>query len=125
MKCVVTGSAGFIGSHLCEELLRGGHQVTGIDTFIPYYPRAVKERNQAAILAHPNYRFQGLDLRTDALEDVVADAEVIFHLAAMPGLVRSWTDFEGYWTCNVLATQRLLEAIRGSAGSLRRLVYAS
>jgi nucleoside-diphosphate-sugar epimerase len=125
MRCVVTGSAGFIGSHLCEALLGCGHEVTGIDTFIPYYPRTVKERNQAGALTHPNYQFHGLDLRNEALEEVVADAEVIFHLAAMPGLVRSWTDLEGYWTCNVLATQRLLEAIRCSAGSLRRLVYAS
>jgi nucleoside-diphosphate-sugar epimerase len=124
MNCVVTGAAGFIGSHLCERLLAQGHAVTGLDAFIPYYPAPVKERNLAAALAQPAFRFQRLDLRSDPIEPVLADAEVIFHLAAMPGLVRSWTDFDGYAGCNVQATQRLLEACR-RAGRLRRLIYAS
>jgi nucleoside-diphosphate-sugar epimerase len=125
MKCVVTGAAGFIGSHLCEELLQGGHRVTGVDGFIPYYPRAVKERNLGEAKAHPRCTFQPLDLRHDPLDALVAGADVIFHLAAMPGLSRSWADFDGYWTCNVQATQRLLEAIRRAAPRLGRLVYAS
>jgi nucleoside-diphosphate-sugar epimerase len=125
MRCLVTGAAGFIGSHLCDELLRRGDEVAGLDAFIPYYPQAVKQRNLAGALEHPRFRFHRFDLRRDDLDDVVADAEVIFHLAAMPGLVQSWTDFEGYWTCNALATQRLLEAVRRSAASLRRLVFAS
>jgi nucleoside-diphosphate-sugar epimerase len=125
MKCVVTGAAGFIGSHLCERLLAAGHQVTGLDAFIPYYAPALKEANLVPAQAHPHYRLQRIDLRSDELEPLVSDAEVIFHLAAMPGLVRSWTDFEDYWTCNVLATQRLLEALRRSAQRLQRLVYAS
>jgi nucleoside-diphosphate-sugar epimerase len=111
MKCVVTGVAGFIGSHLCERLLAAGHAVTGLDALVPYYAPALKEANLAQALAHPQFSFQRLDLRSDQLDGAVADAEVIFHLAAMPGLVRSWTDFEGYWTCNVLATYRLLEAL--------------
>jgi nucleoside-diphosphate-sugar epimerase len=122
---VVTGAAGFIGSHLCEELLRQGHEVTGLDGFIPYYPRPVKERNLAEPLSRPGFRFFPLDLRQDSLDSAVAGAEVIFHLAAMPGLVQSWTDFDGYSTCNVQATQRLLEAIRRAASGLKRLVYAS
>jgi nucleoside-diphosphate-sugar epimerase len=122
---VVTGAAGFIGSHLCEELLGGGHQVTGIDCFVPYYPVAAKERNLAGLAPRSGFRFHRLDLRHDALDEALADAEVIFHLAAMPGLVKSWSDFEGYWTCNVLATQRLLEATRRAAGRLRRLIYVS
>jgi nucleoside-diphosphate-sugar epimerase len=125
MKCVVTGAAGFIGSHLCERLLAAGHDVTGLDAFIPYYSPVVKEANLAPARAHPRYHFRLIDMRAGELEPLVADAEVIFHLAAMPGLVRSWIDFEGYWTCNVLATQRLLEAVRGSASQLRRLIYAS
>src|SRR5262249_46482049 len=125
MKCVVTGAAGFIGSHLCDELLRRGHEVAGLDAFIPYYPQAVKERNLAGARGQPGFGFHALDLRHDPLDEQVADAEVIFHVAAMPGLPRSWTDFDGYWTCNVQATQRLLEAVRRSAGRLRRLVYAS
>jgi nucleoside-diphosphate-sugar epimerase len=125
MKCVVTGAAGFIGSFLCERLLAAGHDVTGVDGFIPYYSPARKRRNQAEALLHPRYDFHTLDLRTDLLEGVLSDAELVFHLAATPGLVQSWIDFEGYWTCNVLATQRLLEALRESGGPLRRLVYAS
>src|SRR5205085_5129742 len=93
--------------------------------FIPYYAPAAKERNIARALASPNYRLARLDLRFDALEEVVTGMDIIFHLAAMPGLVRSWSDFEGYWTCNVQATQRLLEATRRAAGRLRRLIYVS
>jgi nucleoside-diphosphate-sugar epimerase len=125
MKCVVTGAAGFIGSHLCERLLELGHDVLGLDGLIPYYAPETKQSNIAAALGHPAYRFVQVDLRRDALDSHVAHAEVIFHLAAMPGLAQSWTDFNGYWTCNVLATQRLLEAVRHSARRLRRFVYAS
>src|SRR5947209_6553526 len=125
MRCVVTGAAGFIGSHLCEALVERGHRVTGLDAYIPYYPREVKERNQAKLLAQPNFTFQTVDLRDGSLEGIVAEAEVIFHLAAMPGLPKSWTDFDGYWSCNVQATQRLLEAVRRAAPGLTRLVYAS
>jgi nucleoside-diphosphate-sugar epimerase len=125
MKCVVTGAAGFIGSHLCETLLRCGHQVVGVDAFTPYYSEAVKRRNLLGCLDHPSYHFAAVDLRSGPLDGLVADAEVVFHLAAMPGLERSWIDFDGYWSCNVLATQRLLEAVRRSAGRLRRLIYVS
>lgn len=125
MRCVVTGAAGFIGSHLCERLLRDGNEVVGIDAFFPSYPQSTKERNQATALAHENYRFHRLDLRHDPLDPLVVDAEAIFHLAALPGLMPSWTDFEAYWTCNVLATQRLLEAACRSVPRLRRFVYAS
>jgi nucleoside-diphosphate-sugar epimerase len=125
MNCVVTGAAGFIGSHLCEELLRCGHRVTGLDAFIPYYPAEVKQRNLAPFLEHPNLRFHRADLRGDAIDEWLSEAEVVFHLAAMPGLTRSWIDLEGYWTCNVLATQKLLEAAHRSAPRLQRIVHAS
>jgi len=124
MKCVVTGAAGFIGSHLCELLLRDGHEVVGLDAFIPYYPRSVKEHNLSEALTHKNFQFCEMDLRHDALDGQLLGADVIFHIAAMPGLAQSWTDFHGYWTCNVLATQRLVEAARGVQG-LRRFIYAS
>ncbi len=125
MKCLVTGAAGFIGSHLCERLLADGHEVTGLDALVPYYAPAIKERNVAALAAHPGDCFHRLDLRHDSLEGVVAGAEVIFHLAAMPGLTASWIDFDGYWTCNVQATQRLVEVVRRAAPALRRFIYAS
>ncbi len=57
MRCLVTGAAGFIGSHLAERLLREGHAVLGIDGFVPYYPRWIKEKNLAALLPHPRFRF--------------------------------------------------------------------
>ncbi len=125
MKCVVTGAAGFIGSHLCEELLRRGDQVVALDCFVPYYPRTLKERNLLTFSSHPNCRFRTLDLRADSLDDVLADTEVVFHLAAMPGLVRSWTDLNLYWSCNVQATERMLDTLRRNGRSLRRFLYAS
>jgi len=124
MKCLVTGAAGFIGSHLCEHLLKAGHTVLGLDAFIPFYPRAVKEANLSGFRGHPAFRFHPLDLRCDPLDDALAGVEAIFHLAAMPGLTRSWTDFDLYESCNVTGTQRLLEAVRGMP-TLRRFVCAS
>src|SRR5215467_8265026 len=121
MKCLVTGAAGFIGSHLCEHLLKAGHTVIGLDAFIPFYPRAVKEANLAGFRSHPAFRFHPLDLRCDPLDDALAGVEAVFHLAAMPGLTRSWTDFDLYESCNVTGTQRLLEAVRGMP-TLRRFV---
>lgn len=125
MKCVVTGAAGFIGSHLCEALLAAGHGVVGLDSFVPYYPREVKEKNLAAMLSNQRFSFHPLDLRTDPLADVVRGAEAVFHLAAMAGLKRSWADFDLYNSCNVIATSRLLDAVRQSGAALTRFVYGS
>ena len=125
MNCVVTGAAGFIGSHLCERLLNLGHSVAGLDAYTPYYARTIKEGNVTVARNHPRFRFFDLDLRHDPLEEVLDNADIIFHLAATPGLVQSWTNFDGYLTTNVVATQRLLEALRGSSARPRRLIYAS
>jgi nucleoside-diphosphate-sugar epimerase len=124
MQCLVTGAAGFIGSHLCERLLRDGHDVAGLDAFISYYPKPLKEANLMGLLTHPRFRFHPLDLRTDSLEQVLSGVEVIIHLAAMPGLVRSWTDFDLYNSCNLTATQRLVEAA-GNLPRLNRFIYGS
>ncbi len=124
MMCVVTGAAGFIGSHLCERLLADGHAVTGIDCFTAYYPRPVKERNLAGLLGRPTFSFREIDLSAGVPADVVAGAEWVFHLAAMPGLTRSWLDFDTYNRHNLTATHRLLEALKGSP-TLKRLIYAS
>jgi nucleoside-diphosphate-sugar epimerase len=124
MKCFVTGAAGFIGSHLCEQLLHGGHEVVGVDAFIPYYPRELKEANLAVARSHRHFEHHALDLRTVCLNELLQDVEVVFHLAAMAGLAKSWTEFDLYESCNVTATQRLLEACRGQS-RLRRFLYAS
>src|SRR3954470_12216113 len=124
MRCVVTGAAGFIGSHLCERLLADGHAVTGIDCFTPYYPRPVKERNLSAVLVKPHFTFHELDLSAGVPSEAVAGAEWVFHLAAMPGLTRSWLDFDTYNRHNLTATHRLLESLKGSP-TLKRMIYAS
>lgn len=123
MKCLVTGAAGFIGSHLCERLLRDGHSVYGIDCFVPYYPRIVKEQNLNAARTHKSFEFAEIDLRTDSLNDVMHGTDAVFHLAAMPGLPKSWTEFDLYQSCNFTATHRLLEA--SCLVNLRRFVYVS
>src|SRR5213078_2119187 len=93
-RVVVTGAAGFIGSHLCERLLRDGHEVVGVDAFIPLYDQAIKENNLAAARAHPHFTFRAMDLRTAPLDSCFDDIEAVFHLAAMAGLTRSWSEFD-------------------------------
>lgn len=123
MNCLVTGAAGFIGSHLCDRLLADGHSVVGVDCFTSYYPRPVKQQNLASPLGHSRFRFHELDLSADSLGDAVAGVETVFHLAAMPGLVKSWTDVDLYTRHNLTATHRLLEAVKGRP--LKKFVYAS
>lgn len=123
MRIVVTGAAGFIGSTLCETLLEEGHEVVGLDAFIPYYPRTVKEANLAPLIGRPGFRFVEMDLRTDELAPCVDGAEAIVHEAAMAGLMRSWTDLELYVSCNILATNRLIEA--ATRAGVRRFILAS
>jgi UDP-glucuronate 4-epimerase len=122
-RCLVTGAAGFIGSHLCEQLLARGHSVVGVDSFIPYYPRKVKENNLVALFEASNFKFHDLDLRYEELAPLLKDVEVVFHLAAMAGLMRSWSDFNLYMTCNVEVTQRLLEA--ACANGIRHFIQGS
>lgn len=124
LSLLLTGPAGFIGSHLADRLLADGHSVVGVDCFTDYYPRSVKEANLAGALGQPGFRFVEGDLRTMDLRPLVEAAECVVHLAAMGGLLKSWTAFEEYQGCNILATQRLLEAMREVGGG-RRLVHVS
>lgn len=124
MNCVVTGCAGFIGSHLCERLLTDGHTVSGVDCFTDYYSPTIKKRNLQPLLDHSRFCFLEQDLSRDILSDALSQVDYVFHLAAMPGLTRSWTDFDTYTRHNLTATQRLLEVVRGSP-NLKKFVYAS
>ncbi len=124
MRAVVTGAAGFIGSHLVERLLSEGWTVRGIDAFRTYYPTPVKELNVARALANASYSLTVADLAVEDLEPLLDGADVVFHAAAQPGVRGSWEDgFGEYVDDNVLATQRLLEASRQVG--LRRFVFSS
>ena len=123
MKVVVTGAAGFIGSHLAERLLADGHDVVGVDCFTDYYERARKERNLEFSLAHAHFSFQDLDLVDADLKPVLDGAGVVYHLAGQPGVRPSWgSQFDQYVRDNVIATQRLLECLKGS--QINRFVFA-
>ncbi len=125
---VVTGCAGFIGSHLSEALLALGCKVVGVDSLTDYYDPAQKHDNLAGFLAHPDFTFRHEDLNDLDAEDLLGGARACFHLAAQAGVRASWgREFTNYLDWNVLATQRLLEACRAPAvaGQLRRLVYSS
>ncbi len=122
-RCVVTGAAGFVGSHLCESLIRDGLDVVGIDAFIPYYSPEIKRRNLESVRKDPRFEFLQLDLRTDSLDQALEGCDTVIHLAAMPGLRRSWNEFPLYSSCNVNGTQRLLEA--ALHGGEKHFIYAS
>jgi nucleoside-diphosphate-sugar epimerase len=122
-RAVVTGAAGFIGSHLCDRLLALGHKVVGVDSFTDYYARALKEQNLKDLRGHPDFAFEELDLVDADLRRVFRGANVIYHLAGRPGVRPSWGEqFDSYLRDNVLATQRLLESLKEIP--VDRLVFA-
>ena len=124
MNVVVTGAAGFIGSHLCEALCASGVQVLGVDCFTDYYDPQEKMRNLADLVPLPGFSFASVDLRTGDLRELLDGATVVFHQAGQPGVRMSWgAGFSDYCEHNVKATQRLLEAAKAVATP--RLVYAS
>lgn len=123
-RAVVTGAAGFIGSHLCERLLDDGREVLGIDCFSDYYPASRKREHIAALVGRRGFRLVEEDLVAADLDRLLDGADAVFHLAAQAGVRASWgSSFRTYLDANVLATQRLLEALAGRPGV--RLVHAS
>jgi nucleoside-diphosphate-sugar epimerase len=122
--CLVTGAAGFIGSHLAEVLVAHGYRVIGVDAFVDFYPRAMKEANLRDLRQAPTFQFIEADLRTTDLVALLTGIDYVFHLAAQAGVRTSWGDgFTAYVEHNVLATQRLLEAAQQRG--IRRVIYAS
>ncbi len=121
MKVLVTGCAGFIGSHLTEYLLKEGHEVTGIDCFTDYYAKELKEKNLSVALQHQNFTFLHNNL-SDMTE--FPDVDIVFHQAAQAGVRSSWgKDFSIYSRNNIEATQRLLEWYTNT--KVKKFVYAS
>jgi nucleoside-diphosphate-sugar epimerase len=124
VNALVTGAAGFIGSHLTTALLDRGYEVTGLDCFTNYYPRPIKDVNIAVNRDRKGFRFITDALQHADLTALLADKTHVFHLAAQAGVRKSWgTDFRTYTENNIEATQRLLEACVGR--QLQRVVYAS
>lgn len=113
MKILITGAAGFIGSHLAERLIVHGHDVLGLDCFTDYYSRALKELNAAEVKSK-GVEFLELDLAEDDLTEAVADVETVYHCAAQPGICAE-TAYEKYVRNNITATYRLTEAVRGTS----------
>ena len=109
MNILITGIAGFIGSHLAERLIAEGHKVCGIDCFTPTYTRTLKCLNADALRAQ-GVNIWSLDLAVDDLHAAVRDVDVVYHLAAQPGLSAT-TAIDDYIRNNIIATQRLLEAV--------------
>jgi nucleoside-diphosphate-sugar epimerase len=124
MKALVTGVAGFIGSHLAGTLLDRGATVTGLDCFTDYYPRPIKEANLATVATHDRFRFVETSIQDADLDTLLDDVTHVFHLAAQAGVRKSWgRDFQIYTSNNVDATQILLESVVGRP--IEKLVYAS
>jgi UDP-glucuronate 4-epimerase len=124
MSALITGVAGFIGSHLAERLVGSGVSVVGTDGFTTYYDPSLKRRNVEALAGSDRFRLVEGNLRDLDLSELLDGVEVVYHLAAQPGVRRSWgREFEIYLNENLLATQLLLEAVRST--EVRRFVFAS
>lgn len=124
MKTIVTGAAGFIGSHLCERLLSEGHEVTGVDSFLDYYPRWIKEMNLSRLRESTSFQLIEKNILEVNWPTLLAGVDVVFHLAAQAGVRASWSkNFVVYTRNNIEATQLLLEASK--LIKLKKFVFAS
>jgi UDP-glucose 4-epimerase len=120
---LVTGAAGFIGSHLADALLEDGHAVTGVDCFTDYYPRALKEENLLRARDFDSFKLIEADLGVEPLAGLLDEVEGVFHLAAQAGVRGSWgSGFDDYIHDNIRVSQRLFD-VAAEAGI--RIVFAS
>jgi UDP-glucose 4-epimerase len=123
-RCLVTGVAGFIGSHLAEGLIEAGCEVVGVDSFVEYYPRPIKERNLLQLRQQSGFRFIEADLATADLGSLLDGTTHVFHQAGQAGVRASWdADFPSYVVNNIIVTQRLLQAVRRTP--VEAFVFAS
>jgi nucleoside-diphosphate-sugar epimerase len=124
VKSLVTGVAGFIGSHLAEKLLAAGHDVVGVDNFLDNYPRPYKEKNLSGLHTKRSFKFVSSDLLDCDLRALLRDVSYVFHLAGQPGVRSSWgNEFARYTDNNIRSTQLLLETAKDM--KLAKFVYAS
>jgi nucleoside-diphosphate-sugar epimerase len=122
-RVLVTGAAGFIGSHLVEKLLRSGYEVIGVDRRDPGTDPAAAV-NLSGVLDHPGWRFVHADIADGELAGAMAGCAAVYHLAGIPGVRSSWGErFEEYVRTNVLGTARVIDAV--TRAGVPRLVYAS
>lgn len=122
---IVTGCAGFIGSHLTERLLDMNYHVVGIDNFDPFYSIETKQRNLSGFLLHPNFKFVQIDLanKSSLYESTPDNADLIVHLAGKAGVRPSIEDPQGYITANVVATQNILDLMKDKG--IKKMAFAS
>jgi nucleoside-diphosphate-sugar epimerase len=113
MKCLVTGVAGFIGSHMTQRLLEEGFSVIGIDSFNNFYPRWIKEKNILPYKEHEKFRLIAADINDVDLDAIFKEIQCVFHFAAQAGVRSSWGEnFSAYTENNITATQKLLETAK-------------
>ena len=122
IRALVTGAAGFIGSHLSTRLIDEGVEVRGVDCFSAHYARPYKELNVSPLMGEKRFHLIEADLVLAKAAELIEEVDVVFHLAARPGVRDSWSDFSDYVQANVLATRALFEAC---AQARVRVVFAS
>ena len=112
MKAFVTGAAGFIGSHICERLLKENYEVTGLDCFTDYYPKTIKKNNLRSLNKEKKFTFLEANILNIDLKRRLAGTDYLFHFAAQAGVRASWgQDFKVYTDNNITAVQHILEAV--------------